>query len=169
MIALPSGYLEMVASDLLDLDDATRGTLRIFSSAAGVSTLPPALQPCAMPYDDRLESLAGYDGTRSDFPQRAMRHFVESLHGHELDLHAARDRVTEALGGLTYRRIPVRTRLSDQEIETVLRRQWARYKGSSTALLRYLRQEAQIACEQKRFRSIWQGLRAEFAIQEVGT
>jgi hypothetical protein len=48
-----------------------------------------------------------------------------------------------------------------------MRKQWKRHKGSSTQLLRYLRQEAQIACEQKRFRGIWQGLKAEYAQRGV--
>jgi hypothetical protein len=161
MLALPSRYLEMLVPDLLSLDPALRELLRIFSSTAGVSTLPAELQHFALPYDDRLESLPGHDGTRTDFPQRAMRHFVEQLQGHEVDLEAAKGRVAMALRGLSPRQTPSRTKHSDSEIAEVLRKQWTQHKGSSSQLLRYLRQEAQIACEQKRFRGIWQGLKAE--------
>jgi hypothetical protein len=163
LIALPSGYLDMVVPDLNDLDAAARDRLRIFSSTAGIAGLPVDLRRFALPYDERLETLAGHSGTRTDFPQRAMRHFVEELGGHHLDLESAKARVSEALRGLVSRQIPSRKKLSDSEIAAELRRQWGRHKGSSTLLLRYLRQEAQIACEQKRFRNIWQGLRAEYA------
>jgi hypothetical protein len=165
MLALPSGYLEMLVPDLLTLDPGRRELLRIFSSTTGVSTLPAELRRFALPYDDRLESLSGHDGTRTDFPQRAMRHFVEELQGHHVDLEAAKERVADALKGLSPRQTPSRTKRSDSEIADVLRKQWSQYKGSSSQLLRYLRQEAHIACEQKRFRGIWQGLKAEQAAQ----
>ena len=167
MLALPSGYLEMLVPDLLDIGPESRQSLRIFSSTAGVLSLPKELQEFALPYDDRLESLPGHDGTRVDFPQRAMRHFVEEIRGHELDIGAAKARVAEALSGLSPRLIPARTKLSDSDIAAVLRAQWKRHKGSSSQLLRFLRQEAQIACEQKRFRNIWQALKAEQAAQGV--
>lgn len=163
LIALPSGYLEMVSPDLLHLSVEDRQRLRIFSSSSGSAGLHPELQPYALPYDDRLEAIPGHNGTRTDFPQRALRHFVEELEGHRLPLTEARTRVESALDGLQPRHIPARTKLTDAEIARVMRQQWKRHKGSSTLLLRYLRQEAQIACEQKRFRGIWQGLKAEYA------
>jgi hypothetical protein len=161
LIALPSGYLDMIVEDLLGLSEAARTKLRIFSSCAGTAGLPPALREFALPYDERLEALAGHGGTRADFPQRALRHFVEVLAGHQLDLESARGKVSEALQGLTLRRTPARAKLSDDEIAAVLRQQWESCRGSSTLLLRYLRQEAQVACEQRRFRGIWKSLRGE--------
>jgi hypothetical protein len=167
LIALPSGYLEMVSPDLLHLSVEDRQRLRIFSSSAGSAGLHAELQCFALPYDDRLEAISGHNGTRTDFPQRALRHFVEELEGHRLPLLEARARVESALDGLKPRHIPARTKLTDTEIANVMRKQWKRHKGSSTQLLRYLRQEAQIACEQKRFRGIWQGLKAEYAQRGV--
>lgn len=163
LIALPSGYLEMVSTDLLHLSIEDRQRLRIFSSSAGSAGLHPELQRYALPYDERLEAIPGHNGTRTDFPQRALRHFVEELEGHRLPLTEARTCVESALEGLQPRHIPARTKLTDTEIANVMRKQWKRHKGSSTQLLRYLRKEAQIACEQKRFRGIWQGLKAEYA------
>jgi hypothetical protein len=114
-----------------------------------------------MPYDDRLESVPHYSGTRTDFPQRALLHFVTELDGHYLDWSAGAKAVSQSLTGLSTRHIPTRTRLDDAEITNVLRRHWTDYGGSSTRLLRFLRREAQIACEQGRFRDIWRGLKAE--------
>jgi hypothetical protein len=120
-----------------------------------------------MPYDERLESLPGHAGTRVDFPQRAMLHFVSELDGHCLDLEAGRHAVVTALDGLAAREIPARVRMDDAQIATMLRRHWTEHGGSSTKLLRFLRREAQIACEQGRFRDIWRGIKVEMNAKAV--
>ena len=43
----------------------------------------------------------------------------------------------------------------------MLHKSWESHGGSSTRLLRYLRDEALVACEQGRFRSLWHQVRAE--------
>jgi hypothetical protein len=169
LIALPLGYLGMITPDLLGLPVVDRLRLRIFSSSAGVTGLHPDLQPYALPYDDRLESISGHAGTRTDFPQRALRHFVQELQGHLLSLQEAKSLVALALNGRQPREIPRRTKLTDLEITVVLRQQWRHHKGNSAQLLRHLRQEAQIACEQKRFQGIWQSLKAEYSRNGVPT
>lgn len=161
LLALPSTYLRMVRDDLAHVSTAKARQLRIFTSTAGARFLPGHLANCVMPYDDRLESVPGYAGTRSDFAQRALRHFVESLDAAPLLLDEARTKVSDAL---VRRPRPLRSpgsRMSDDDIRRALTAQWARHSGSSTRLLRYLRDEARIACEQKRFSRIWQALSVE--------
>ncbi len=161
LLALPSTYLRMVHDDLAHVSTAKAKHLRIFTSTAGARFVPEHLADCVMPYDDRLESVPRYAGTRSDFAQRALRHFVEALEAAPLPLDKARAKVTAALAR---RPRPLRlpgSRMSDDEIRRALAAQWARHAGSSTRLLRYLRDEARIACEQKRFSRIWQALSAE--------
>lgn len=161
LLALPSTYLRMVHDDLAHLSSAKAKHLRIFTSTAGARIVPGHLADCVMPYDDRLESVPGYAGTRADFAQRALRHFVEKLVAAELPIAEARAKVTTAL---VRRPRPLRspgTRMSDDEIRQTLTAQWAQHAGSSTRLLRYLRDEARISCEQKRFSRIWQALAAE--------
>jgi len=158
LLALPSSYLEMVYDDLDSISVESAEGLRIFTSKVGVQKLPSHIVQCAMPYDDRLESLAGYAGTRSDFAQRAMLHFVRSLGGEKLSMNEARESVSSALDCLPW---PVRSRgvrKTDDEIKAVLKEQWANYSGRSTLLLRYLRDDAKISCEQRRFSRIWQSL-----------
>lgn len=158
LLALPSSYLQMVHDDLAEVSTSESKHLRIFTSTAGARVVPSHLVNCVMPYDDRLEAVEGYAGTRSDFAQRALRHFVESLGATALPVKEARSRVSIALEG---RVSPVRLtgrRMSDEEIQRVLTDQWRRHAGSSTRLLRYLRDEAGICCEQKRFRKLWQSL-----------
>jgi hypothetical protein len=161
LIALPARYLEMVSADLNMLSDLEVERLRVFTSLAGATLLPVRLQKSVMPYDGRLENLGGHAGTLADFPQRALRHFVESLKGHHFDLAAARLAVEHSLDGLTHRLTPVRSRVSDDAIAQILRKSWHAHNGSSTRLLRYVRREAGVACEQRRFRDIWRAVRAE--------
>lgn len=154
LLALPSGYLEMVSGDLQDCGKDCAEKLRIFTSERGRIAVPEHLRRCIMPYDDRLEATV-FPGTRADFPQRALRHFIEELHGHRLSLKKGGSAVTSALAGLVAPQIPRRAKLGDKEIAELLRSNWEVYGGSSTQLLRFLRDEAQVACEQGRFRRIW--------------
>lgn len=161
LIALPGSYLRMVRDDLARVSAKDADRLRIFTSTAGARLVPSHLAMCVMPYDDRLESIRSFSGTRSDFAQRALRHFVEELNAMPMSLSEARDAVSDALAGLRLRTRPSGRRLSDEEIRRVLKAQWTRHRGSSARLLRHLRDEAGISCEQKRFSRIWQALRVE--------
>lgn len=161
LLALPSSYLRMIHDDLARVSPGEVGQLRIFTSTAGLQFVPEHLADCVMPYDDRLESVRNYAGTRSDFAQRALRHFVEVLGAASLPLDEARATVSAALARLPQRRQSVGKRMSDDEIRRVLTEQWSQHGGSCTRLLRYLRDEARISCEQKRFSRIWNALAAE--------
>jgi hypothetical protein len=165
LVALPSSYLSMVRQDLGHVSAAEAEHLRIFTSTAGAAVVPDHLANCVMPYDDRLESVPEYSGTRADFAQRALRHFVHVLLAAELSRDDARGNVVAALERLQW---PVRSqgvRLSDDEIRQTLLTQWNRHEGRSTRLLRYLRDEAGISCEQKRFSRIWQSIAAEIEVR----
>lgn len=161
LLALPSSYLRMTHDDLARVPTAKARQLRIFTSTAGAQFVPKHLADCLMPYDDRLESVPNYAGTQADFPQRALRHFVETLEATSLPLGDARIAVSSALAHRPRRARTTGKRMSDDEIRQVLKAQWARHRGSSTQLLRFLRDEAHISCEQKRFSRIWQAMAAE--------
>lgn len=161
LLAVPSAYLGLLAGELAQLSDAAVARLRILTSAHGASHLPARLQAVALPYDERLEGLPAYAGTRSDFPQRALRHFVAVLNGHELPLAQARERVSAAMNALQKPSLPVRQRKTDAEIIALLRQNWERLNGSATALLRYLRDDALVACEQSRYSALRQQILLE--------
>jgi hypothetical protein len=158
LLALPSSYLRLVQDDLAQVTPARSRYLRVFTSTAGAQCLPRHLQGCVMPYDDRLDSVHGYAGTRSDFAQRALRHFVEVLQATEMPLKEAHEAVATSLANRRQRHRVRGQRMTDDEILKVLKAQWTRHSGSSTKLLRFLRDEARISCEQKRFSRLWQGL-----------
>lgn len=167
LLALPASYLAMVSQDLSRISTASTSRIRIFTSEAGIRILPKHLRETAMPYDDRLEGLATHAGTRTEFPHRSLRHFVEKLQGHLLPLPQAKIKVMTALTGSKIRVIPKRNKATDAQICQLIRSNWAAYGGSSTRLLRYLRDDAIVACEQSRFRSMWLLIHAEMQPAEL--
>ena len=150
-----------VAATLICVYTFREGNFAYFSPQKLMQFVPEHLADCVMPYDDRLESVRNYAGTRSDFAQRALRHFVEALGAASLPLDEARATVSAALASRPQRLQSVGKRMSDDEIRRVLTEQWSQHGGSCTRLLRYLRDEARISCEQKRFSRIWNALAAE--------
>jgi hypothetical protein len=159
LLALPSGYLEMVSLDLDGASNEALGKLRIFTSRSGSTVLPLRVQSSVMPYDDRLE--AELPGTRTDFPQRAMRHFVEVLEGHRENIQIGRSMVTAGLARSAMPKLPARVKATDGEILSLLKQHWDTQCGHSSKLLRCLRDEALVACEQRRFRDLWREAKAQ--------
>lgn len=160
LLAMPGSYLALIAKELTSLKRSQIDRLRIITSSYGQALLPSNAGHVALPYDERLEG-SPYAGTRVDFAQRALRHFVEVLNGRELSAEMARSAVAEAMRKLKRPTGPEREKKSDVEILDLLRKNWIRFDGASTHLLRYLRDEAMVACEQSRFRDLWRSLRME--------
>lgn len=161
LVALPSTYICMLAQDLEELDAGALDRICIFTSRSGAGMLASRLQRCVMRYDERLEGHKRYAGTRSDFPQRAMRHFVEELNGQLLGVESANEAVERAMAELKRPVIPRRVRKTDDEIIELIRSEWEAHNGSSTRLHRYLRDAALVACEQSRFRSLWRQVKTK--------
>lgn len=161
LIALPSAYICMLEQDLERLEDSALDRIYIFTSRSGAAVLGSRFWRCVVRYDERLEGHKRYAGTRSDFPQRAMRHFVEELGGQLLGVESANEAVERAMAVLKKPVIPQRARKTDQELIELIRSEWEAHKGSSTRLHRHLRDTALVACEQSRFRGLWRQVKAE--------
>lgn len=157
-LAMPSTYLALIDHELVTLAPRDRARLRIFSSPAWLRQAPSDLARFALPYDERLESTP-FAGTRNDFPHRALRHFVESLQAHTLDLDEARVVVDAAMSKQVMRTLPERQKRSDDEIQTLLHLHWRASEGSSGRLLRVLRDDLLVKCEQSRFKGLWRSVR----------
>lgn len=96
-LALSRAYIEMVQEDLLAaVNEHGVDRLRVFTSCEGAKQLPPELRPAWIPYDDRFDGPSSPNpGTRSDFPQRVMNHFVREVFSASMpDLASERTRVT---------------------------------------------------------------------------
>lgn len=165
LLALPLTYLDMLAPALLALPVSVHGRLRLFCGVSA-TRLPVPLRPCLMPYDDRLNAAASpHRGTRADFAQRAVRHFVEHVlpHSPAGTANAHRAAVEAALAGLRPPPAIRRDRRDDDELRALIGAHWQAAEGQAGRMLRVLRDQLGVACEQKRFAELFRKIRAERA------
>jgi len=160
LVALPRPYLLMVEADLLALSDRDKHRLRIIQRPNGVIS---SLYEWSLVYDDRLDSAAGHAGTLSDFTARAARHFVEQvLTGQDdADARAHSEAAEAALSEWAAKPKRVGERRGDGELREIVAEHWDGAKGRTTKLLRILRDDLGIACEQGRFARLVAAMRAE--------
>ena len=158
LVALPGGYVTMLAGILEALGSDRLNRVRLFTRAAG--DVPPALRSVLMPYDARLDGPdSPQPGTVSSFAARALRDFAEHISPVDPATDAAA--VAERLASW---RAPDRragARRSDADILTLIRTHWDRAGGRTGLLLRVLRDELGVACEQGRFARLVHTVRAE--------
>jgi hypothetical protein len=147
LVALTKPYATMVGKSLAAASPQTLARLRIFGASLE-QALPNTLHAAIVPYDDRLDALV--PGTRSDFAQRALLHFVEHVADQGADRDTEFAAVKALLSGVAAPERPVREQRSDTEL-TILIKGRLKPQASASALLRQLRREDGIACEQGRF------------------
>jgi hypothetical protein len=152
LVALSRPYAKMVGDSLSTLPPGVRGRLRIFGASLQ-SALPKSLHPNIAPYDERLNVIL--PGTRSEFAQRALLHFVRSIatkpsSGLDDDFAAVRS----ALKRLKMPQHVHRPRLTDKEILVIIRKR-LRIRTGVVQMLTALRHEEGIACERSRFSRLY--------------
>lgn len=148
LVCLSSEYARMVRADLQDLADAG-ANVRIFGLNIS-SALPQGLSRFVLPYDERL-SAVGLTGTRVDFPQRALLHYVSHVHPSSQDLARDIRQVEAALAGVESAPFHVRARQSDDAIKRRIRALMHKFGGKRTRILQHLRSAENVPCEQGRF------------------
>ena len=116
-----------------------------------------------MPYDVRFDGVAApFSGTQSDFPQRALRHFVSKVLPYHpragTRIHASV--VDDLLAKHTPPKPLARKRLGDRDIVALIHRHWDTVHGRSGQMLRFLRDHLMIACEQNRFKELFLSVKA---------
>lgn len=151
--ALSHDYARLVGSALAELPRSDLVRLRIVGSGLR-SVLPESLWPFFIPYDDRV---TGYvPGIRGDLAQRALTHFLRECLPElpDADATAHAKWVETALGQMTAPVIPQRSRCTDAAVLEVIHQ----YLGSGMTiarLLRVLRDQKGMACEQARFARLY--------------
>jgi hypothetical protein len=136
------------------LESVPTDRLRIFGAGLGY-VLPTSLRPCVLPYDLRLD--AGTPGTRGDFAQRALLHYVRVIHGvHTMSIDDERAAVLAELAKAPKPKpLPKRPRADDDAIRAVIARLLPSIGPRRSAMLRHLRDVEGLACEQGRFYSLF--------------
>lgn len=153
LVALSRPYAEMVGASLSELGADTLSRVRIFGAALA-GALPVALGPTIAPYDRRLDAIL--PGTRADFSQRALFHFVNSVLPNS-GLRDCDSDFAEVEAALKNATAPDRTRRPRRSDEEILRLISARLDSQSGIgrVLRALRYEEGVACEQSRFTRLY--------------
>lgn len=156
LCAMPASYFELVAHEIARLPAPLLRTVRVMGPRRQEDVID-ALRPYWLPYDARLDAPeTRYNGTASDFPHRALRHFsVEVLP--RVGVAASRTHVDCVESMLAQFSPYVRPRgqsASDDEVTSEIEALWKRHEGRRSGILRALRSERHIACEQTRFRRL---------------
>lgn len=165
VITLSVAYANLVSSDLMQLAAHELNQIRIVGPTS-VESLPEPLRPCWMPYDTRFDGPdSPLPGTRADYPQRVARHFVTMIErgGSEASLVDHRAGVSAFMQELAPPVRVERVRMDDDSIRSVIREHWEDANGSSTRMLRILRDNKGIRCEQGRFARIFRDLKQGIA------
>jgi hypothetical protein len=165
LFSLPSTYLEMIVNELKSLSNINLTKIHIITSESGQRLLPSALKARCIPYDERLEGSSQYKGTRNDFAQRALCHYVSEIDFRNKPIESSRTEVAAYLSKLNKPQIPARKKLDDAEIIKLIKRNWTQCGGRREGLLRHLRDSVLVACEQKRFGNLWNQVRIENEIR----
>lgn len=163
LVALTKPYAGMATPALAKLPSSDLRRLRLFGAGLD-AVLPTALKPYLLPYDDRLDTL--FPGTRSDFAQRALVHFVRNVAVADGDSATDAARVRALLAETKAPTRPERSAVTDEALLTLIRSRLSP-RASASRLLRQLRDEDQMACEQGRFARLFRQAQAEGAAHDA--
>ena len=162
ILALPSNYLDLITSRLLEIKALDRQKIRIVGVPK--ASMHPALADLAMPIDARLDGpMSSLPGTKTDFAVRSARFMVENtisaLPTGNAEEHSGH--LEKILKKWLYPAPIKRQRLSDEEIKLAVKTHWQAVDGKSGLMLRHLRRNLELACEQSRFRTLFNEVKLE--------
>lgn len=162
IISVSSAYVGLISNDLFLLKDQHLNRIRITGlNSPGI--IPAEFQHLWMPYDDRFDGPHSPNpGTRADFPQRVSRHFIEEIYPQNPQASPSEHsrKVSEFLKPMPY---PVRVQRetkSNEVIKSIIKLRWSEANGSGAKMLRILRDEEKVACEQGRFAELFKQVKA---------
>lgn len=168
-LILNQSYAILIRDDLMGFSEELIARLRIFGITK-TDILSEKLRDACMPYDIRInDPVNGIPGTWSDFGQRTLRHFVTQI-WHDNQSSSAKEHAGAVIASLSAMEkpiIPSRRRMSDETIKEIMLKHLSMINGSASKMLRILRDEENIACEQKRCQYIMQKLKEE--VTHVGS
>lgn len=153
VVALTQPYLQLVGTALGKLPAQTRSRLRILGMNP-LAQLPEKLHPQVIAYDYRLDALL--PGTRHDSWSRVMTHFVGLVTNKKMTtVESDQAAVNKALLPFTAPEMIKRPRATDELILKHVEDLSAKGHSASSAL-RYLRDVEKVACEERRFRRLFE-------------
>jgi hypothetical protein len=149
-------YLRSVWDDLVKAKKSLAKSGRMIIVSAGTKEFGP-LAECAVPVDARMQEVLG--GARRTLNVRMAR-FLLSWMTPDQSMAKIQRRCAQAMEGRELFVWEPRERCTDAEVISFIRRETSHeQRVSATLLLNKLRQEAQRACEQKRFSRLFRQAR----------
>ena len=157
LMAMPSSYLRMVEPELEQFRDGEISRIRVFT-APSFRFSNDRLRRVTIPYDSRLDGPdSPIAGTATDFSARALRDFATAVLSTSPDGDAD-DHARAVSDRLQNWRMPVRQdrqSQTDEQLLAIIRANWRNAGGSASQMLRYVRSELGLACEQARMRGLY--------------
>lgn len=163
LIALPSTYLDLIADELMLMSEETLEKVYIITSHAGQRNIAEKLKSRCLPYDERLDGSTLYQGTRNDFPQRALKHLVSEIDFKNMSIQVIQSKVLDYMKSHAKPTLPARVKRDDEQIKQLIRKNWKKCEGNRERLLRYLRDISLVSCEQKRFGFLWNEVKLDLS------
>lgn len=158
-IALPHAYLKMLIPTLVKMDNHKLKNIRLFLHPISYKNLPNKLKHCYMPYNYKIDN-SPFSGTKVDYCQRCLHHFVKYIYKTEQNTTSAADSVKTFIDELPPLPPKIkRMQVSDSDINKIILEGWDSCKGQSSKILRYIRDDRKIACEQSRFQKLWRNIK----------
>lgn len=156
VFALSSKYYRLVEDDLLSIPPMDRKRLR-FVGLGMEKVVDKALLPYLLPYDSRFDGPdSPIRGTRSDFAQRAARHFVQELVARGVNgLEEQKKTISRLMEKWHAPMQPGRESMTDEKILAYIRKKAKEApKCGNSRMLRALR-DSGFRCEQNRFKGLY--------------
>ena len=153
LVAVGSAYLQVLKTDLVEARTILDSPDQLMVLSAGAPACPP-LGTSLLPVDARFEHMVG--GARSTINARLMHHVLNRFHGDELRADVVARSLRSQARHLAPPRAFERCPLTDEAILRSIRGMAANRCGlSATRALQQLRGQG-YACEQKRFRRLFE-------------
>lgn len=162
LISLSQPYAPLIVNDLMKCTPDSFKRVRIVGLMRSLN-MPEQIRSVCMPYDNRINDPTCLPGTMTDFAQRTAYHFVKNI-WNVSGYQSAIDHSTAVLNIMNRLEAPIvpkRLPLSDVEIRNVIIANWNRAEGLSSRMLRVLRDDLNVACEQHRFSIIFKQVKEE--------
>lgn len=157
ILAISRPYLLMVSEELTALSRRDLQRVRILSHGPPRG-LPKSLHSAVIKYGEQFDGPdSPLPGTKGDFLQRAAVHFIGSVvnsecagtsYDHQLE-------VDEFLRRMAFPSMPKRRRMSDVDLVELIRANLPAVNYQSSRMLRHLRDNLKVSCEQARFRDLF--------------
>lgn len=162
LVSLTQPYAQLIVNDLLNCTSDSLTRVRIVG-LMHYTSLPEQIRSVCLPYDARINDPNCLPGTMTDFAQRTAYHFVKNIWNVNGFQSAADDSaaIIKLLNRLEAPIVLRRRHLSDIEIRNVIIANWDRAEGLSSRMLRVLRDDLSVACEQKRFSILFKQVKEE--------